>query len=96
MQIEYSNKSEQMRLHIKQCQSSGQRVADYCKAHGVSKAAYYYWHSKLNKASSSGGFIELPATNTNSRIEVILPNGVQIHFDQLIPSAYLKELVCYT
>jgi hypothetical protein len=94
MQKEYTNKSEQMRLHIKQCQSSGQRVLDYCKEHELSEARYYYWYKKLRTPSTSGGFIELPVTNTNSHIEVFFPNGVRIHFDQLISSAYLKELGC--
>jgi hypothetical protein len=94
MQKEYTNKSEQMRIHINQCQSSGQRVADYCKEHSLSKATYYNWHKKLSAPSTSGGFIELPSTNINSCVEVVLGNGVSIHFNQLIPSTYLKDLLC--
>lgn len=57
----------QIRLHewaaiIKDCKASGQTVDLYCKQHGLSRDAYYYWLRKVKEAAlKQAGFIELPA-----------------------------------
>ena len=88
------NKAEQMRSHIQRCALSDKTVADYCKDKGLSTATYYYWHQKLKDVKKSIGFIELHP-GTSSRMEVSLPNGIRIHFDQLVPVSYLKEISCF-
>jgi len=94
MENKTTHKGEEMRRHIAQCSLSGKTVAAYCKEHGVSIATYYYWHKKLSIAKPTGGFIEVPKVNATVSMEVSLPNGVRVCFDQLVPACYLKELVC--
>ena len=46
---------------IKDCKASGQKVDIYCKQHGLSRDAYYYWLRKVKEAAlKQAGFVELP------------------------------------
>ena len=46
---------------IKDCRLSGLRVDDYCRQHGISRDAYYYWLRKIKAAALlQAGFVELP------------------------------------
>lgn len=89
------SKAEQMRHHITQCALSDKTVASYCAEHGLSIATYYYWHQKLKAVKQPGSFVELHPGPSGNRVEVVLPNGIQIYFDQLVPVSYLKEIVCF-
>jgi hypothetical protein len=95
MEISTLTKAEQMCHHITQCGISNNTVASYCAEHGLSIATYYYWHQKLKEVKKSIGFIELHPSVSSSRMEISLPNGIRIHFDQLVPVSYLKEIVCF-
>ena len=42
---------------------SGETVADYCRNHGLSVDAYYYWLRKAKEAAlEQGGFVRLDQT----------------------------------
>lgn len=43
--------AEQWIQLIKECQSSGMRVDDWCTANDISRHAYYYWLRKLRLAA---------------------------------------------
>jgi precorrin-2 methylase len=89
-----SNKADQMLEHIAQRVSSGQTVANYCEQNGMRVSSYYYWQQKLKQEKQSGGFIKLPSLPSMSRMEVILPNGIRLCFNELIPVPYLNEVLC--
>jgi hypothetical protein len=94
MENKTTNKASDMRQHILQSSTSNKTVAQYCKEHDLSIATYYYWHKKINSPKLPGGFIEIPKIKATGSMEVSLPNGVRVCFDQLVPACYLKELVC--
>ena len=83
-----------MREHIDQRINSGQTVATYCEQHGISVASYYYWQQKLKLAPKPGNFIKLQAAPSMNRVEVVLPNGIRICFDELVAVSYLNEILC--
>lgn len=91
-----TQKVEQMRAHIEACQASGMSVTDYCGSHEISKANYYYWHKKLQKASGSFMQVTLPTMKqgSNSPIRIHYPNGVSVELNSVVNIALLKELVC--
>jgi hypothetical protein len=95
METSIMSKAEQMRHHIRACTLSDKTVGSYCTEHGLSIATYYYWHQKLKEVKQPSGFIELASSASGSCIEVLLPNGIRIYFDQLVPVSYLKEIVCF-
>lgn len=94
MEISSLTKAEQMRHHITQSALSDKTVASYCAENGISIATYYYWHQKLKEVKKPAGFVEFHPGSAGSRIEIVLPNGVRICFDQLVPPSYLKEILC--
>ena len=84
-----------MRHHIDQCSSGKQTVAAYCDEHKLSVATYYYWHKKFEQLKTGDRFIELQTPAAfSSCVELILPNGIHLRFDQLVSVTYLKELCC--
>lgn len=89
-----SNKAAQMREHIDQRINSGQTVATYCEQQGISVASYYYWQQKLKLPPKPGNFIKLQAAPSMNRVEVVLPNGIRICFDELVAVSYLNEILC--
>jgi hypothetical protein len=95
METSTMSKAEQMRHHISACTLSDKTVGLYCAEHGLSIATYYYWHQKLKEVKKPGSFIELASSTSGSCIEVLLPNGVRIYFNQLVPVSFLKEIVCF-
>lgn len=47
---------------IKDCRAGNQKVDDYCREHGISRDAYYYWLRKVKEAALiQNGFVELAA-----------------------------------
>jgi hypothetical protein len=92
---EKMSKADQMRQHLEACKVSGMYVEQYCKEQKLNPATYYYWRKKLAEDSSinSGLFIQLQSLPQSSCVEIVFTNGVTIHFDSLVPAAYLKQLV---
>lgn len=45
---------------IRECQSSGMKVNDWCEANGVTHHAYYYWLRKIRQAACK----DLPAVTS--------------------------------
>ena len=74
---------------------SGLYVEQYCKEHHLKPSTYYYWRKKLSEHSktNTGSFIQLQPVSQSSAVEIIFTNGVKIHFNNLVPAAYLKQLV---
>lgn len=95
MQDEKISMAEQMRQHIAACQSSGVHVEQYCKEHHLKTSTYYYWRKKLadDLKTNTGSFIQLQPVSQNSCVEIVFANGVKIHFENLVPADYLKQLV---
>lgn len=63
-QVKNQFRAEQWTQLIKECQSSGMRVDDWCIANDISRHAYYYWLRKLRLAnirkSESAVLVETP------------------------------------
>ena len=89
--------AEQMRQHIAARQSSGVYVEQYCKEQNLKPSAYYYWRKKLSEDPkiNTVSFKQLQPASQRSSIEIIFTNGVKIHFGNLVPAAYLKQLVSW-
>jgi len=85
----------QMRQHMAACQVIGVNVEQYCKEHHLKPSTYYYWRRKLSDDSkkNTGSFIQLQPVPQTSFVEIIFINGVKIHFGNLVPADYLKQLV---
>jgi hypothetical protein len=95
MKDEKISMAEQMRQHIAARQLSGVYVDQYCKEQNLKPSAYYYWRKKLSADPkiNTGSFIQLQPVSQSGSVEIIFTNGVKIHFDNLVPAAYLKQLV---
>ncbi|MEO7486985.1 MAG: hypothetical protein ABIU77_07775, partial [Ferruginibacter sp.] len=71
-------------------------VDQYCKEQNLKPSVYYYWRKKLledPKTNTTGSFIQVQPVSQSGSVEIIFTNGVKIHFDNLVPAAYLKQLV---
>ncbi|MCM1566835.1 MULTISPECIES: IS66 family insertion sequence element accessory protein TnpA [unclassified Dehalobacter] len=44
---------------IRECRSSGQKIADWCAEHGLSETTYFYWLKRVREAACEA----LPALN---------------------------------
>jgi len=95
MQDEKTSMAVQMRQHIAACQVSGMYVDQYCKEQRLKPSTYYYWRKKLSDDSktNTGSFIQLQPVQKSSCVEIVFANGVTIHFGNLVPAAYLKQLI---
>ena len=95
MQEEKITRAAAMRQHIEACKSSGLYVEQYCKEQNLNPATYYYWRKKLSAVSNSttGSFIQLQPLPLSSGVEIIFTNGVRIHFENLVPIDYIKQLI---
>lgn len=89
MENKTTQKAEEVRQHIAQCSASSKTVAEYCKEQDLRIATCYYWHKKLSIAKLPVGFIEVPKVNATVSMEVSLPNGVRVCFDQLVPAYFI-------
>ncbi len=85
----------QMRQHMEACKASGMFVEEYCKLHKLKTSIYYYWRKKLLGAAKAdtGSFIQLQAPPAVGSVEIVFTNGVRMHFANLVPADYLKQLV---
>ena len=84
-----------MEQHIVQCSASGMQVRQYCLEQNIQSSTYYYWLKKLQAPIDKkiGSFLQVLPIEQSSRIEIILPNGVKISFENLVPADYVKQLV---
>lgn len=88
-------KGQSMEQHVVQCSASGMQVRQYCLKHNIQSSTYYYWLKKLKAPTSKniGSFVRVQPVEQSSRIEISLPNGVKISFENLVPADYVKQLV---
>ena len=95
MQEKKITTSAEMRQHIEACLVSGMCIEEYCKEQNLKPSRYYYWRKKLSGDSkvNTGSFIQLQPISQSSCIEIVFTNGVKIHFENLVPVDYLKQLV---
>ena len=95
MKIQDLSKRQAMEQHIAQCSASGIQVRLYCQEHNIQSSTYYYWLKKLQSPTneSTGSFVLVQPIEQNSRIEINLPNGIKISFENLVPADYVKQLV---
>ncbi len=84
-----------MEQHVAQCSASGMQVRQYCLEHNIESSTYYYWLKKLKAPTNKniGSFVRVQPVEQSSRIEISLPNGVKISFENLVPADYVKQLV---
>lgn len=80
---------------IRECQSSGMKVNDWCAANGVTHDAYYYWLRKLRKAAmQQTGLSKIPNGSlpvSFKKLEVATPvTGTQAAVIIHTPSATLE------
>jgi len=95
MKIENLSKRQLMEQHVSQCIATGMQVRQYCLEQNIKSSTYYYWLKKLQVVTnkSVGSFVRVQPVEQSSRIEISLPNGVKISFENLIPADYVKQLV---
>ena len=89
------SKKQAMEQHIAQCSTSGMQVRQYCQEQNIQSSTYYYWLKKLQGTPNKniGSFLRVKPIQQNSRIEINLPNGIKISFENLVPADYVKQLV---
>lgn len=98
-----SKQRKTMLTFIEQWQKSGMRQKDFYEQHNIPAHVFYYWHKcyrrqhqkkTVKPLSSSNHFLELQPSVTASinSIEIPLPNGIQIFFNEHVSIDYLKAL----
>lgn len=97
------NDRKAMMALIEKWQRSGMRQKDFYLQHNIPAHVFYYWHKcyrkqqqkKIVKPSlSSNPFIELQPSETGAakNMEIRLPNGIKIFFNDRVSVDYLKAL----
>lgn len=69
---------------------------EFCTKHGLKKSTFGYWLRKyrIREEQESSGFVPLQVRDADSYgVEVRSTAGITIRFDQLVPAAYLGELL---
>lgn len=71
-------RSEQWAELIRQCQSSGMKVDDWCATNGITHHAYYYWLRKIRKSVCNDlpAALEMdsPVVFKKMEVQTLLPN----------------------
>ena len=49
-----SNKEQYWRLHIQECEASGQGVRAYCREKGIEEKSLYFWRRKMARGAEPG------------------------------------------
>ena len=95
MEIQNLSKRQAMEQHIAQCSASGMQVRQYCQEQHIQSSTYYYWLKKLQAPTNknTGSFLRVEPIQQHSRIEINLPNGIKISFENLVPADYVKQLL---
>ncbi len=87
---------------IKQWEQSGMRQKDFYEQHNIPAHVFYYWHKCYKKPKAgarkpipaANSFVQLhPSVPSASNIEMHLPNGNRIIFNQQVSVDYLKALI---
>jgi putative transposase len=92
---------------IKERQSTGQKVDDFCEERGLSRHSYFYWLRKIRKAActelakisgpstcSAEGWIQLSSPEQRKETISIEVNGCSVNADMDTDPELLKK-VCY-
>ena len=67
--------------HLLRCDASGQSVAAYCRANGLSAPSFHWWKRKRNSSSPPNAlFAEvtaglLPSSGEDAAVEILLASG---------------------
>ena len=84
---------------IEQWKKSGLSQKAFYQQQNIPAHVFYYWHKwyrdqhKKQSVKSSGSFVELISPTSASGIEVQLPNGTRIFFNQAVSADFLKVLI---
>ena len=89
---------QQWAATIKDCRASGMTVDDYCRQHGISHDAYYYWLRKVKEAALiQSGFVEItPPEAPETAIPVTLTakiNDVTLEIKEGVSSEFLANVI---
>jgi hypothetical protein len=86
-------------LTIKDRQSSGLSVKDYCEQHSISKDAYYYWLRKVREAAlAESGFVEMKQPDPLQVLPAspdVVPDVIKLQIRDLqisVPMSVPKEV----
>lgn len=93
--------NQQIRKHIRAYQKSNKSMKAYCEAKDLSLSTFQYWYYKKNKPTRSRritGFTEVftpeaPKVESKPSVEVLLPNGTQINFNDSFSVELLKAFL---
>ena len=89
---------------INQWEQSGMRQKDFYQQHNIPAHVFYYWH-RCSKKPKAGARKPIPAANSFvqlqpsvsvpsvNNMEMVLPNGNRIIFNQPVSVDYLKALI---
>jgi hypothetical protein len=80
--------------------ASGLTKAEFFKLNNITASTYYYWFNKLNRKAATSSQKILPITITPQphipsyqTVELLLPNGYQLSFEDAIEPANLKQIL---
>lgn len=77
-----SSKVEFWKPHLAAWNGSGLSQAEYCRRHGLSIKSFAYWRRRLGRTEGVAGalvpIVVADAPTSDERIEVQLPNGLQV------------------
>ena len=76
-------KSDFWRRHLTEWRTSGLSQAAYCRRHGLDVKRWTYWHRTLKPTQGDAAVpavvpIVMSAPSLDDRVEVRLPNGLQV------------------
>lgn len=84
---------------IEKWKQSGLSQKKFYQQQSIPAHVFYYWHKcyrdQHHKPSgkSSGGFIQLKSPAFTGNIELQLPNGTRIVFNEPVTADYIKALI---
>jgi transposase-like protein len=84
---------------IEQWKKSGLAQKEFYQQQNITAHVFYYWHKcyrdqqKKQSVKASGNFVQLVSAASAAGIEVQLPNGTRIFFNQPVSSDFLKALI---
>lgn len=84
---------------VEQWQGSGQTQKVFCATHNISISVLAYWLRRYrdhytDSSDQEAGFVAVQvATSNPTALEVSLPSGAVLRFEQVVPVGYLKALL---
>lgn len=78
--------------------ASGLPKAEFLRLNNITSSTYYYWFNKLKAKATTSSQKILPITITphipsHQTVELLLPNGYQLSFEDAIEPANLKQIL---